>query len=485
MPTTPTTPTAGVGPSLTVDAMQAGGAPASGDKKVSVDSGGERQAVSAAAAAEKPSSGEDRKSLPEAFRDANAKVEAVRTSTLGSSDPKYHGLVRDSLRALVRVGRMVEAAALFSDNEEARDVSTASLKYLLVDYLVGDMYMCLHDQRVRAAAIRTAKAVLRKFLDRMRALGMMSKDDEALYKRGGRAASIVTSRDERFARLRRKRTLEAELKQIRAREEAAARRTKAGRVGGGGGGAGGDDEEEEDELERRKRMAMIELAVSESLAHLRFADDELKMLDFKAKRDAAAAEGGTGHAAPRDAKPRGRGAGGKKSSIIRINSAQEFMRTVGITGRPRQFRPGKTELNLAPASLASRVATSGAGARADQRAAVLNSMFVPRNMPTMDMDTLLKMEAKAGKIPAEALNAAQRPPPQAAPARRADGTSGPHRRVRRVSGRPEESDPDSEDVDEETHERKQRKKREWDAYKDDHEKGAGNRLGNPRGRNFI
>ena len=333
---------------------------------------------------------------------------------------------------------------------------------------------CASTQRVRAAAIRTAKAVLRKFLDRMRALGMMSKDDEALYKRGGRAASIVTSRDERFARLRRKRTLEAELKQIRAREEAAARRTKAGRVGGGGGGAGGDDEEEEDELERRKRMAMIELAVSESLAHLRFADDELKMLDFKAKRDAAV--GGTGHAAPRDAKPEAGELVAKTAlfeSTAHKYSCVQWASQAGHVVRPETVEPCSREPGRGRHPAQAHVQIS---------ARLLNSMFVPRNMPTMDMDTLLKMEAKAGKIPAEALNVAQRPLPQAAPARRADGTSGPHRRVRRVSGRPEESDPDSEDVDEETQERKQV---ESGTRMRMMRKGAGNTLGNPRGRNFI
>lgn len=43
----------------------------------------------------------------------------------------------------------------------------------------------------------------------------------------------------------------------------------------------------------------------------------------------------------------------------------------------------------------------------------------------------------------------------------------------------------SDNDDDETHGARQKKRREWDIYKEDHEKGAGNRLGNPRGRNFI
>mmetsp|Transcript_36093 Transcript_36093/g.66705 ORF Transcript_36093/g.66705 Transcript_36093/m.66705 type:complete len:90 (+) Transcript_36093:998-1267(+) len=89
-------------------------------------------------------------------------------------------------------------------------------------------------------------------------------------------------------------------------------------------------------------------------------------------------------------------------------------------------------------------------------------MYVPRNMPTMDMDTFLELERKAGNLPMQA-----HPPKKQNP------------------DEPQSEDSHSDNDDDETHNARQKKRRDWDNWKDDNEKGAGNRLSNPRGRNFI
>ncbi len=396
------------------------------------------------------------KNLAELYHKGNLLVQEVKSSTLGSSDPKYQLMVKTAIAQLMKAGREIQNSGLFSDNESGKEVASHNLKYLLCDFMVGDMYMSLHDQKIRQAVINTALVVLNKFLKAVKVMGLMTKEDEACYKRKGKAESILKSRDERMARLRRNRELETELKALVVQEKKQLLQK----------GSLNEDDKEEDERERKKAEIMIQLAVTEALSHLRFAADELQMLEMMQKRKAA-----NGGKLPEKKAPPPRQTGGAPN-IIRINSAQEFIKSAGILRQPREHNPETQQLNLAPASHSALIGRSGA-VSGDKRAEVLNEMFVPKNMPTMTVDTMLELERRTGKIPDNTGRAVE------------------HRPYRRITGKEAmrnpgdpESDPDSDDLDDKKHNAAQKKKREWDKYTEEHEKGAGNTLDH-RGSNFM
>jgi len=83
----------------------------------------------------------------------------------------------------------------------------------------------------------------------------------------------------------------------------------------------------------------------------------------------------------------------------------------------------------------------------NQKTNVRETVFRDPNPPTMDMDTYLELERKRGGI-------VQPTPPEPTDEERAA----------------------KQDEDQDEHDKTQLKARKWDDWKDDHEKGAGNKI---------
>mmetsp|Transcript_36247 Transcript_36247/g.58654 ORF Transcript_36247/g.58654 Transcript_36247/m.58654 type:complete len:420 (+) Transcript_36247:40-1299(+) len=405
--------------------------------------------------------------ISEAYHEANSLYQKVKDSMLGSSDPAQITLVKKAISSNVKVRRMVGSLALFSDNEELRDISSTNMKYLLCDFFIGDLFLNLYEQKYRDRFIKEGLACIKRFLSKCEDLKLMSELDKACYKRNGKPGSIATARTEKIERHKANKKHKSDLQELLKREKLKAEKE----------GVKEDDDLEEDDDERRKQVLKAKLAISECLDHLRFAEDELRMIEFQRKREEEIAKNGGG-GATQDGAPRPLPKKGDGSSIIHIKSAEDFMRRAGIVKAPAASNPrqgggaslagGMQRLNLAPASHTRKIAGTVSG-KPDARTQVLSEMYVPRNMPTMDLDTMLELEMKQGKIP--------RPQPK------------PRKKERKNNNyedeETKEEEEHSDEDDDEEHNARQKKRRDWDNYKDDHEKGAGNRLGNPRGRNFI
>mmetsp|Transcript_29495 Transcript_29495/g.71870 ORF Transcript_29495/g.71870 Transcript_29495/m.71870 type:complete len:422 (-) Transcript_29495:168-1433(-) len=393
------------------------------------------------------------KTAAEAYHHANVLCQQVKNSALPSSSSEQHVLVKKAAQAVLEVLKMVDILGLFSENEDLKDISSVNLKYLMCDFMAGDLFMNLYEQKIREQCIKQGKTFLKKFLDRCEDLELMSEMDLRLFHNNGKSSSILSTRSDKIARSKNNRKMKSELEELLKMEKRKVEKQ----------GVQDEDTMEEDENERKKWTIMLKLAISEALDHLRFADDELKMLEFQRNRPNKS----EGHRPPKKLP------GSNGNSIIHIKSAQEFMRENGVLPGRRESPGGAVDiggkmqrLNLAPASHTTGIATAYSG-RPDARTQVLSEMFVPRNLPTMSIDELLEIERKQGKIPPKEVMA----------------------RKKKHDHKEEEDQKEEEDVsdndDDEAHNARQKKRREWDNYKDDNEKGAGNRLGNPRGRNFI
>lgn len=75
--------------------------------------------------------------LPELFRRGAAAAEEAESRPTGA--PEGRAALQEGLVALRAATRAVEAAALFSPNEDKDDIATADLRYLLVPYYLGEL----------------------------------------------------------------------------------------------------------------------------------------------------------------------------------------------------------------------------------------------------------------------------------------------------------------------------------------------------------
>ena len=80
-------------------------------------------------------------SLQEQFLTAEALLKQIKGGKFPSGDDKTQELVRRCLAGLQRCTKMVAEQALFSSNEDADDVNTAHLKFLLLPYYTGDILL--------------------------------------------------------------------------------------------------------------------------------------------------------------------------------------------------------------------------------------------------------------------------------------------------------------------------------------------------------
>lgn len=76
----------------------------------------------------------------------------------------------------------VEELALFSPNETVDDISSENLRYLSIDYRLGELIVKL-DARDRRTTLRRARETYERFLGLLDRYGLLSKEDRELHER--------------------------------------------------------------------------------------------------------------------------------------------------------------------------------------------------------------------------------------------------------------------------------------------------------------
>eukprot|EP00798_Chlamydomonas_sp_ICE-L_P011248 gene11248-18873_t len=127
----------------------------------------------------------------------------------------------------------IESQGLFSSNEEADDVTTSQLRYLLAPYMVAELHgqapaPTVPDRAVswrgRLDSVQTAIATYSRFLDRLEQyhlvgnLGMRLLGEEE--ERGGAIADPATKRQAKIDRFKQDKAINAQLEIIKERAKA-------------------------------------------------------------------------------------------------------------------------------------------------------------------------------------------------------------------------------------------------------------------------
>ncbi|KAI9230075.1 MAG: TAP42-like protein [Piptocephalis tieghemiana] len=361
-------------------------------------------------------------SLSQVYVDTQEAFEAWCASPHPTISKEHQALWSQARQRLIRLSDMVDRAALFSDNESLRDLSTSTVKFLLVPAWLGKVLM---DQvgEGRKQGLLLGRAQHMRFLalchqynllqdqdrHRQEAIESVAKDAlQGIPHRPGQGPDAATRRALKIAQYSKEKTTKAAIQKLEKRSRALLESEQE------------DNEEEKEEVERNLILSLVELQIQQSLGALESINEELPMILDMEKR--------------KQEHP--------SSSSSSSDSTGWTDRLEGPGGRqgPTQWSGPLLTPNGQPAR--PFIITS-------QRQEVRDGVFRPSwRLPTMTIDEYLEEEQRRGNI---------------------ISGGGPE------SAKSEEKD--ENDVDDATADAATLKAREWDEYKDANPTGWGNRIG--------
>lgn len=104
---------------------------------------------------------------------------------LDDLDPRsasFKDIQRQAIQGLERCQKLIAELSVFSPNEELEDVSTQSMQYLTVDYLLAELLLRSYDHN-RLGSLRRSSRLLESFLERLYQYAMLSTADTRLFER--------------------------------------------------------------------------------------------------------------------------------------------------------------------------------------------------------------------------------------------------------------------------------------------------------------
>lgn len=198
--------------------------------------------------------------------------------------------------------KKIERAHLFSDNDVIDDLSTETLKYLVVSYLLGDLLMNYPSTMDRRGQyVHGAVVALKKYLDRCDQLMLLNEEAKRALEGKTTKLDPIQARNEKIAKHKKAKALEAKIEALETRRSEYVKR-KMSQVTRGSAMAGENtdaaveaasmelEDEEVHSMEREVTLARLELYVDRALTHLSFARQELELLEHGKKEAAAERE---------------------------------------------------------------------------------------------------------------------------------------------------------------------------------------------------
>lgn len=168
-----------------------------------------------------------------------------------------------AINHLTQLFTAVSQAALISSNESLDEISTPSLKYLLLPYLIARAHAQVHgDPYLRHAALTDSRRWLSIFFKRVDKLDLLSQEerDAALEETPIRAMSPSERRETKIARFREEKETERKLEILRQRAS--------------------DSALDDDEAERELVLTVLGSGIRRALDFLDGLEQEMEVLKF-------------------------------------------------------------------------------------------------------------------------------------------------------------------------------------------------------------
>ncbi|KAF6260479.1 TAP42-like protein [Scenedesmus sp. NREL 46B-D3] len=189
---------------------------------------------------------------------------------------------QEMLQLLSHCELLIQRAALFSSNEDADDLITSHMKYLLVPFLQAELHSSLpvRDPAARLQHVLAASEGYCAYLQRCQQYRLLRGPLAEAYgaEEAGSSADPGTVRIQRIERFKRSRAVAGLLQQMKGRRKQADE--EAGTEGGPPGGVGGWDEEDE----RRLVLLQMEAAAIKALDSSPTLKQEQQLLQHAVKQ---------------------------------------------------------------------------------------------------------------------------------------------------------------------------------------------------------
>lgn len=381
--------------------------------------------------------------LSTAFLRARGLYASINSSSLASNDPSLQGDLDRALRLLTRAQSLVRTEHIFSSNEKADDVNTEDLALVLIEFYLGALEQRRQVPRAldRLVLLRNSQGHYAAFLDRCETLGLLKEGgtcaDELVEWRQRDAGALDTKgdavRQRKIGRFQREREAQARLAAIEQMVSAAA----AAKEGMSAAvEAAGCDEE----ILRERTILHIESSIRQALDDIGSMAQEMEILQHMARM-----AGGGG--------PPRVGSGSGSGSASSSASADDDMRTRRGAEKSAEQVAGGIEVTHISAASSLGAGNAGNGSLQMTREVIRGKVLQPgHRLPTQSLEEYADRE----RAEAIAREERERDAPK------------PNRRIKQL-----ERDGDEDDAklaEEATY-----RDRAWDNWKDEHEKGAGNK----------
>ncbi|KAM3484960.1 hypothetical protein MY8738_001643 [Beauveria namnaoensis] len=371
---------------------------------------------------------EEPQSLKALYTSAESARSALDTHHPDARAPAFATALAATLALYTRCRALVAAASLFSPNETVDDVATSALPYLLLDLRLADLVQRTpyESPPQRTLVVRRARAAYESFLALVDSYGLVTGRYAKLLERYTEepdtfaVATTAASGGGGDMAARREAKIAAYNAEKELKQKLETLRNDSRYAENGGGGGGGGDED----VVRQAHLAAVEFGVHAALQGLESLNREMEMLAMAPERPPPPPTTQDNGAA-NDTNFRRRDA--EDDTTWRLDTP--LRRTGAGAGGPLLSAKGKP---LQPFTLV--------GNRADLKRGVFRA---GHNLPTMSIDEYLEEERRRGNI--------------------LSGGTDPEK--------PVVDEDDMEAVDRETY-----KAREWDDFKDENRRGAGNTM---------
>jgi hypothetical protein len=354
-------------------------------------------------------------------------------------------LVASALSELALCASLIVHLAVLSPNETLDDLTASTLRCLLVPALQGDCELQVRTTSTiaRRDALNKAQRAFRRFIDQVQDYDVVPRELRAVL--AGPSAALSNPMQRR----------EAKIAQFKAERDLKARIADLSVARGRTGVNDPLAEDEDDEHERELVIAQIRLHYTRANAQLGSIDMELEVLAAMPMHDPANPPN-TGEKKPEDADLSWR--------LDRLSTGLPRTGPV-LSSQGRVLRP----FTILPSATGQ--------ASLDARIRMQDSVYGPSHrLPTMTIDEYLEQEAARGNI----LSGGG-----------AAGAAEQEHNSAREKERREMDNAEAEGVEEAEREREVRwisafvvvrsglmvRQIAWDAYKDEHRRGEGNRIG--------
>ncbi|XP_054788414.1 PP2A regulatory subunit TAP46-like [Prosopis cineraria] len=146
-------------------------------------------------------------SLPSVFEQAR------RVHTTATESGADQEVVRKGCEVLRKCEDMINKLGLFSANETKDDISTTSLKYILVPFYLAELTgKIAQDDRIQI--LKASQAKLKDFLSFCEAMELVPQEELESYKQGA-PKSVADQRARKIARFKCQRAVESKLLEIK------------------------------------------------------------------------------------------------------------------------------------------------------------------------------------------------------------------------------------------------------------------------------